>query len=104
MRLTAHPERLSGFERFLREQQFIHGVSAPHSPWQNAIIERSHRTDNEEFFRCFEFQSSEERKYRLRLWEYEYNNRRPHMGLGGETPIQVYRKLYFLHARSRELI
>jgi len=64
----------------------IHGRSAPHSPWQNGIIERSHRTDNEELFDRERFADAEERRYRLRLWEYEYNTRRPHQALGGRTP------------------
>ena len=74
------------------------------SPWQNGIIERSHRTDNEELFHLLRFTSSEERKYQLKLWEFEYNNRRPHQGLKGKTPIEVYRAEYRCHAASRMLI
>ena len=103
MRFTAHPERLSAFEQHLRENGFLHGKSKPHSPWQNGIVERSHRTDNEEFFRLFRFESSEERKMRLRLWEMEYNFNRPHQGLRGETPMQKFRELFAFDIRNRAI-
>lgn len=103
MRFTAHPERLSAFERYLREQGFLHGKCKKHSPWQNGIVERSHRTDNEQLFRQFSFASPEERRYLLRLWEHEYNYKRPHQGLAGKTPMQVYLEKYPLHAGSRNI-
>jgi len=98
MRFTAHPERLSVFERYLKEQGFKHGECQPHSPWQNGIIERSHRTDNEELFHRVDFKSSEERKFLLKLWEYEYNYQRPHQSLGMKTPMQVFSENYPLQA------
>jgi transposase InsO family protein len=101
MRFTQHPERQSAFEKYLREQGFLHGKSKPHSPWQNGIIERSHRTDNEELFHRYNFSSSEERKYYLKLWEYEYNYNRPHQSLGMKTPMQIFREYYPLHIKMR---
>jgi transposase InsO family protein len=103
MRFSAHPERMSAFEKYLKEQGFLHGKCKPHSPWQNGIIERSHRTDNEEFFRLIEFKSSEERKYLLKLWEYEYNFNRRHQGISGKTPMQMYAEYYSIHAFSRSI-
>jgi transposase InsO family protein len=103
MRYTAHPERQTRFERTLAGWGLLHGKSRPHSPWQNGIIERSHRTDNEELFELLEFQDSEERKYQLKRWEMEYNSRRPHQGLGGRTPLEVYLSDYRLHATTRML-
>ena len=82
----------------------IHGLSQRASPWQNGFIERSHRTDNEELFEVLDFESSEERRYNLRLWEMYYNHHRPHQGLGGKIPIQVYREDYRMHAASRMLM
>ena len=98
MRLTTHPERMCAFERYLKEQGWLHGKCKPHSPWQNGIIERSHRTDNEELFHCFRFGSSEERKYQLKLWEQEYNFARPHQSLGGRTPADYFKELFPIHA------
>jgi transposase InsO family protein len=103
MKLSAHPERRTAFDQRAAALGLIHGTCAPHSPWQNGIVERSHRTDNEELFHRLQFANSEERRYLLRLWEQEYNCRRPHQGLGGRTPLEVYRELYPVHAATRML-
>lgn len=103
MKLSAHPERKSAFERLVVELDLLHGTIVPGRPWQNGIIERSNRTDNEELFRQERFSSSEERRYRLKLWEFDYNNRRPHQGLGGKSPMEVYLSGYRIHAHTRML-
>jgi len=103
MRFSAHPDRETAFQRLVRTLYMIHGTCAPYKPWQNGIVERSHRTDNEELFHVLRFSDPEERRYQLRLWEQEYNCRRPHQALGGQTPMQVYRQLYPLHAATRML-
>ena len=104
MRFSAHPDRQTAFQRMAETLRLIHGTCVPHKPWQNGIIERSHRTDNEELFHVLRFASPDERRYQLKLWEQEYNNRRPHQALGGRPPMQVYRELYPLHAASRMLM
>jgi transposase InsO family protein len=86
------------------ELGLIHAKSRRASPWQNAFIERSHRTDNEECFELIEFESPEDRRLQHRLWEMEYNCHRPHQGIGGRTPMEVYRQDYRLHAASRMLM
>jgi putative transposase len=104
MRFTAHLERKTTFERLTITLGLIHGRCARHSPWQNGIIKRSHRTDNDELFHRERFTDSEERKYRLRLWEYEYNTRRPHQSLGGRTPLRAFVSDYRFHAAARMLM
>lgn len=103
MKFAAHPERKTAFERTVMDLDLLHGTCQLASPWQNGIVERSHRTDNEELFKRVTFNSSEERRYMLKLWEYEYNSRRPHQGLGGRTPMEVYLCEYRFHAVSRML-
>lgn len=103
MKFSAHPERKTAFERLVLEIDLIHGKCHPGAPWQNGIVERSHRTDNEELFDRMTFQSSEERRYKLRLWEHEYNTRRPHQSLGGRTPVDVYLSEYRFHSFTRML-
>jgi len=98
MRYTAHPDRQTFFQKVLTNLGLLHGMSQKGSPWQNGIVERSHRTDNEELFHCRHFASSEERRYYLWLWEKHYNTSRPHQGLGGKTPQQVYKHDYPIHA------
>ncbi len=101
MRDTAHPERQTAFQRMLARLGLQHGTSAPRSPWQNGIVERSHRTDNAECFHVLRFTDPEERRYQYRLWEMAYNTQRPHQGLGGETPWAVYQREYPRHAQCR---
>jgi hypothetical protein len=95
---------MSFFEMEMKKLDLIHGKCKPGSPWQNGIVERSHRTDNEELFRRMRFSSSEERKYQLKLWEMEYNNRRPHQGLRGAIPVEIYVRDYGVHARTRMIM
>lgn len=104
LQYTAHPERLTTFQKTAATLHLIHGTCHKGCPWQNGIIERSHRTDNEELFRLFRFTSSEERRYQLRLWEMYYNHSRPHQGLAGQTPLQIVQREYPLFATHRMLI
>lgn len=103
MKFSAHPERTTTFQKLLATSNIIHGTCDPGAPWQNGIVERSHRTDNEELFDMMRFADSEERRYQLKLWEFEYNNLRPHQALGGRTPMEGYLEEYRLHATTRML-
>jgi transposase InsO family protein len=103
MKYTAHPERKTAFEQEVQQLGRLHGTIRKGSPWQNAMIERSNRTDNEERFRRQHFTSPEERRYHLRLWEMEYSTHRPHQGLAGKTPLKVFQEEYPLHATYRML-
>lgn len=103
MKLSAHPERATAFQRLIFDLDLLHGTIRPGCPWQNAMIERSNRTDNEELFHRMRFEDSESRRYHLRLWENYYNNRRPHQGLGMRTPMETYLADYRLHACVRML-
>ena len=94
MAYTAHPERKTTFERTVAALGLRHWRIARRSPWQNGIIERSNRTDNDECFQREEFSCSEHRRYRHRLWEMFYNTQRPHQGLDGASPLMVFRRDY----------
>ena len=103
MRFTAHPERPTAFQQRVLALDLLHGTCRPRSPWQNGIVERSHRTDNEECFHVLTFHDNEERRYQHRLFEMYYNTQRPHQGLDGHTPFAVYQREYPLHATTRML-
>jgi hypothetical protein len=68
------------------------------------LIERSNRTDNDEFFNDRRFTDSEDRRYQHRLWEMYYNTSRPHQALRLATPMAVYLSEYFVHAKTRMLM
>lgn len=72
----------------------------PASPHLNGKVERSQRTDLDEFYSSIDLKSptlAEELGY----WEHYYNWNRPHSSLGGRTPNEKYAELMFqtpLHA------
>lgn len=98
MAYTAHPHLQTSFEKKIAALGLRHWRIACRSPWQNAMIERSNRTDNDECFHREEFTCSEQRRYRHRLWEMYYNACRPHQGLDGASPLEVFRRDYPLIA------
>jgi hypothetical protein len=104
MRFTAHPDRRTAFEVRMNELGRIHMLIERGCPWQNAFIERSNRTDNEACFHQIRFANAEDRRYQFRLWEMYYAANRPHQGLQGRTPFEVYQQNYRLHAATRMLI
>jgi transposase InsO family protein len=61
------------------------------TPRLNGKVERSHRVDNEEFYRQLEGVLIDDTglfNEKLREWEDFYNFNRPHGGLGGQTPYE----------------
>jgi len=65
-----------------------HYLIDPGKPQQNPFVERSHREDQEKFYEQNQFKSFEELKYKLRVWNMEYNNTK-HCSLNGKTPNQA---------------
>lgn len=101
MKYTAHPERKTRFTKTVEASGRVHALIEKGMPWRNGFIERSNRTDKEELFNPLRFLDSEDRRYQLKLWEMAYNYHRPHQGLNNQTPFDVYRRDYPLHAASR---
>ncbi|MFY9782976.1 MAG: integrase core domain-containing protein, partial [Acidimicrobiales bacterium] len=68
-----------------------HVYIKPATPRLNGKVERSHRIDNEEFYRQLEGVVIDDAGLfndKLREWEDFYNFNRPHGGLGGQTPYE----------------
>jgi transposase InsO family protein len=82
--------RLHAFDGACQENNVVHYLIDPGKPQQNAFVERSHREDQEKFYEQTQFKSFEELKYKLRLWNMEYNDTK-HCSLGGKTPNQALR-------------
>ena len=72
----------------LRDLGIAHRHIPPGCPEVNGKVERSHRTDGEEFYRRTTFRTPGELAGKLRRWEHEYNHRRPHLALAGKTPAE----------------
>ena len=80
--------RLHAFDILCNELKVPHYLIDPGKPQQNAFVERSHRTDQEKFYEENKFRTFEELKYKLRIWNMEYNNTK-HCGLNGKTPNEM---------------
>lgn len=59
----------------------------PGKPTQNAYIERFNRTVRHEWLDLHVFESVEQAQELATRWLWRYNHERPHMGLGGITPM-----------------
>jgi transposase InsO family protein len=72
-----------------------HFFSYPHCPKQNGLIERSHKTDDDEFYHLLDEEpaSIAELDLKLRQWERIYNTIRPHAALNYLTPQDYLTKL-----------
>jgi transposase InsO family protein len=76
------------FTWHLRDLGLGHRHIPPGCPESNGKVERSHRTDADDFYRRGLFRSPAELAQKLRQWEFEYNHRRPHLALRGKTPAE----------------
>jgi transposase InsO family protein len=59
----------------------------------NGKVERSHRNDQEEFYRMIEGVMIDDTSLfnkKLKEWEDCYNQGRPHAALGGQTPYERF--------------
>ncbi len=61
----------------------------PRSPYLNGKVERSQRTDLQEFYATVDLQG-EDLAEQLQEWQHYYNWERPHSSLGGKTPIDKW--------------
>jgi transposase InsO family protein len=59
------------------------------SPHLNGKVERSHRTDEEEFYRFLKYKDDSDLGQKMEAWERFYNRDRPHGAHKGKTPIEV---------------
>jgi len=82
-------EFLGFFDKELKRLNIPHYFIYPHSPKQNSYVERSHLTDEYEFYRQGMMRSSvKELLPLLKEWQYKYNYLRPHQALGYLTPMK----------------
>ena len=69
-------------------QGITHILNRPAHPQQNGKVERSHRTDGEEFYRLQKTLVLSALIGKRRRYDEFFNNQRPHMGLKGLSPLQ----------------
>jgi len=62
------------------------------SPHLNGKVERSHLTDQQEFYQLIEYTDDIDIKKKLKEWERFYNCHRPNAALKGKTPYEILRE------------
>ena len=82
--------RLHAFDILCNKLKIPHYLIDPGKPQQNSYVERSHRTDQQKFYDGLTFNSFEDLRFKLRLWNMYYNDIK-HCGLNGKTPNQALR-------------
>jgi len=69
-----------------------HVYIKPRSPNLNGKVERSHRTDDIEFYQLLTYTDDVDLNKKLAQWEEFYNLHRPHSSLKGKTPYEILRE------------
>lgn len=79
------------FNRYLEKKEIVHFFSRSGTPTDNPRVERSHLTDDLEFYKQGNLKETfSEQKTALKEWEDTYNDVRPHQALGQLTPMEFY--------------
>ncbi len=84
--------RLHPLTTFLLNQGIQHLLSRPGRPQDNAFVERSHRIDNEEFYRTLNLKTLNTQQLNLKTqqWAYFYNLLRPHSSCDNLPPLKFF--------------
>lgn len=77
---------------YLKEQKIKFRPIRPYSPHLNGKVERSQRTDLDEFYSNFDLKEAG-LSDKLTAWQNYYNKQRPHSSLQQKTPWEKYESL-----------
>ena len=80
--------RLHAFDIACKRNGLIHYLIDPGKPAQNGKVERSHRTDREEFWNDVRFRTVSDLKKQHAAYMIRYNTTREHLALDGKTPTE----------------
>ena len=94
---TARTDRGHGWQALfhwhVEDQGIRHVYIKPRSPQLNGKVERSHRTDQEEFYQLLTYSDDVDLSKKLAVWEDFYNLHRPHGAHEGQTPYEALKRL-----------
>ncbi|MBI2862133.1 MAG: DDE-type integrase/transposase/recombinase [Chloroflexi bacterium] len=98
-------EFLGAFAPAVQELGLTHYFNRPNYPQGNGRIERSFRTDEEEFYQVEELPTDLGRlEAALLAWNQVYERKRPHQALGYKTPEQFYQEWRKHHSTRKEAL
>jgi putative transposase len=97
-------EFLGEFANTVAELPLNHFFNRPNYPQGNGRIERSFRTDDDEFYNVYDLPSDRAAlEASLIAWNRRYESRRPHQALGYLTPDQFYEQ-WTLQRQRKEAV
>jgi transposase InsO family protein len=81
------------FHWHVEDKGIRHVYIKPRSPQLNGKVERSHRSDGEEFYQLLTYIDDVDLNKKLAQWERFYNFDRPHGAFNGKTPFEALRSM-----------
>jgi len=81
------------FHWHVEDRGIRHVYIKPRSPQLNGKVERSHRSDEEEFYQLLTYADDVDLNQKLARWEHFYNFDRPHGAFNGKTPYEALRTM-----------
>ena len=97
MRHAWHSTRLTRFQQVCAAHDIRHYLLRPYAPQSNGKVERFFRTINDECLHVRPLFTFAARSRAVEEFVWYYNHQRPHLSLGGMTPVGR-RQLYFQQA------
>lgn len=88
----ANTNRKHLLDIFCKKYKIIHKLIKPRTPRHNGKVERSHRNDNERFYKYLKFHSFEDLQKQMRAY-LERSNNIPSRVLGWLSPVEYRKKL-----------
>lgn len=79
------------FHWHVEDKGIRHAYIKPSSPQLNGKVERSHRSDEQEFYQLLTYKGDVDLEAKLDEWERFYNFARPHGAFNGRTPYEALR-------------
>jgi transposase InsO family protein len=81
------------FHWHVEDKGIRHVYIKPRSPQLNGKVERSHRSDQEEFYQLLTYTDDVDLNKKLATWEEFYNFNRPHGAHKGKSPYEALRSM-----------
>jgi transposase InsO family protein len=81
------------FHWHVEDKGIRHVYIKPRTPQLNGKVERSHRSDQEEFYQLLTYTDDVDLNKKLAAWERFYNYDRPHGAFNGKTPYEALRSM-----------
>lgn len=98
-------EFLGDFTKTVAELRLTHYFNRPYYPQGNGRIERSFRTDNDEFYHVYDLPADfGGLKQALLVWNHRYESWRLHQALGYLTPDQFYQQWLSKQPQRKEVV